>query len=276
MSVESVADDLIRNFATYESCVVAFSAGVDSSVVAKAAFLALKDRALAVTAVSPSLASGELEAARRIAGEIGISHQEIRTEEVTQPAYRRNDRDRCYHCKSELYRQLAVVVNAFPNSQIVNGSNTDDLGDYRPGLTAAAENEIRSPLVECGINKVQVRELAQFWKLSCWDKPAMPCLSSRLAYGVEVTPERLRMVDQAEQFLKVQGFKVLRVRYHEGDLARIEVPQKDLPELLKVSSKVTAEFVRLGFRFVTMDLEGFRSGNLNQLISVDSLRASSE
>ena len=156
---------------------------------------------------------------------------------------------------------------------LVNGANADDLGDYRPGMQAASEAEVQSPLATCGITKAEVRELARHWDLPVWDKPAAPCLSSRVAYGEEVTFERLAMIDQAESWLKELGLKTLRVRYHRGDLARIEVPLDDLPQLLdrKTHRQLVQQFRRLGFKFVTLDLEGFRSGNLNQLVDIDQL-----
>ena len=271
-SAASAANSLVNHISAFQTCVVAFSAGVDSSVVAKAAYLALKDNALAVTAVSPSLASGEVDEAKHIAAQIGIQHQLIQTTEVTNADYKRNDHDRCYFCKSELYSRLETIAKAFPNSQVLNGANSDDLGDYRPGLRAASEYNVRAPLVECGISKSRVREIARYWKLSCADKPAMPCLSSRIAYGVEVTPERLRMIDRAEAYLRGLDFRELRVRYHEGDLARVEVTAEEIPRLVKMRSKLVAELSEVGFRFVTIDLEGFQSGKLNQLIPLDVLR----
>ncbi len=156
---------------------------------------------------------------------------------------------------------------------IASGANTDDLGDYRPGLRAASEHRVRHPLQECGLSKAHVRNLAKAWGLPTWDKPATPCLSSRIAYGEEPTPERVRMVDQAEQWLRQHGLRVLRVRYHKGDLARIEVPLNDLPRLLEaeLQSELIAVFRALGFKFVTVDLEGFRSGSLNSVVPVESL-----
>lgn len=272
-NIETLADRLVAAIKSYHRCVVAFSAGVDSTVVAKAAALGLDDAAIAVTALSASLASGELEQAKSMAQSIGIRHQVIRTNEVSSVDYKRNSSDRCYFCKTELYEQLAVLADAYPNCIIANGTNTDDLGDHRPGLVAATEHNVRSPLVECGMDKAKVRELAAFWELSVWNKPAMPCLSSRIAYGVEVTPERLRMIDQAEQFLRSHGFAELRVRYHDGDLARVEVAREEIPRLmsepLRSATQTTLE--RLGFKFVTIDLAGFRSGNLNAVIPVEAL-----
>jgi len=265
---------LLANIAAHGSCAVAYSGGVDSAVVAKAAHEALGENAIAVTGVSDSLAAGELEQAEEIARLIGIRHRVIRTDEFEQPAYLRNAPDRCYHCKTELYTQLGRQLPELGVKVILNGANADDLGDYRPGMTAATEHAVRSPLAECGITKAEVRQLAAEWNLPVWDKPASPCLSSRVAYGEEVTPERLAMIDGAEQFLRGRGLSICRVRYHKGDLARIEVPAEELTALCELEARheLTAEFRRLGFKFVTIDLEGFRSGSLNQLLQIgDSL-----
>jgi uncharacterized protein len=261
---------LLANIAAHGSCAVAYSGGVDSAVVAKAAYEALGDKAVAITGSSASLAAGELQQAVEIARLIGIRHQVIQTDEFEQPAYLRNAPDRCYHCKTELYTQLERVLPQVGVNVVLNGANIDDAGDYRPGMAAAAEHAVHSPLAECGITKTEVRELAAAWNLPVWDKPASPCLSSRVAYGEEVTPERLAMVDAAEQFLRGKGLKVCRVRYHRGDLARIEVPPEELQPLCEPTTRreLAAELRRLGFKFVTIDLEGFRSGSLNQLLQI--------
>jgi uncharacterized protein len=253
-----------------DSCAVAFSGGVDSAVVAKAAQLALGEKAVAVTGKSASLAEGELEAAEELAKLVGIRHLVVNTDELNKPEYLKNAPDRCYHCKTELYTQLERLLPELGVKAIVNGANADDLGDYRPGMIAASEHRIHSPLAECGITKAQVRELAVGWGLPVWDKPAMPCLSSRIAYGEEVTPGRLAMIDKAEQFLRSRGFSNLRVRYHGGDLARVEVPLMELPRLYDETFRreLTAELRRLGFKFITLDLEGFKSGSLNQLVQI--------
>lgn len=266
-------DRLLAQLRSYESCVVALSGGVDSAVVAKAAQLALGDRSLAVTGSSASLASGELEAAQSVARQIGIRHEVISTEEFSQAAYRQNAPDRCYHCKTELYTQLAGVNVRFGMAEVANGANLDDRGDYRPGMLAAAEHQVRSPLIECELNKADVRQLAEHWGLPVWDKPASPCLSSRVAYGEEVTPERLAMIDAGEQYLRGLGLRLVRVRYHRGDLARLEVPPEALPQLASEATRgeLLARFQSLGFKFVTLDLAGFRSGSLNQLVPVESL-----
>lgn len=268
---------LLQQLRSYESCAVAFSAGVDSTVLAKAAQLALGDQAVAVTAVSPSLASGELEQARELAELIGIRHVVIPTRELDRAGYAANDFDRCYHCKSELYDQLDQWVETLGVRFVVNGANLDDLGDHRPGLRAAQERRVASPLADCGFTKQDVRALAAEWRLPVWDKPAMPCLSSRIAYGEPVTPEKLRMIDQAELWLRNHGFPVVRVRYHKGDVARIEVEAADLERLCHpaLRTPLVTHLESLGFKFVTVDLQGFRSGSLNTLVPVDQLERSS-
>jgi uncharacterized protein len=257
----------------YGRVAVAFSGGIDSTVVAQAAYEALGDSAIAVTAVSESLAAGELDEARELAQKIGIRHRVIRTEEFADPNYRRNDSNRCYFCKSELYGRLSGMLGELGVELIASGANTDDMGDYRPGLRAASEHGVRHPLQECDLSKADVRALARSWGLPTWDKPATPCLSSRVAYGEDPTPERVRMIDQAEQWLRQRGLRVLRVRYHKGDLARIEVSLDDLPRLvaLELRGELITAFRALGFKFVTLDLEGFRSGSMNNVIPVESL-----
>jgi uncharacterized protein len=246
------------------------SAGVDSAVVAKAAFLALGPRAVAITGVSASLAAGELDEARAVARRIGIPHESLATEEFASPQYVANAPDRCYHCKTELYVRMRLAADRLGLAVIANGANADDAGDYRPGMTAASEHIVRSPLLELGIGKAQVRELAAFWELPVWDKPASPCLSSRMAYGEAVTPERLAMIDRAEAWLREQGLSVVRVRYHAGDLARIEVPPEAIAQISTppVRDELVALLKSLGFKFVTLDLEGFRSGSQNLLLPI--------
>ena len=229
-------ETLIETLRGYGRVAVAYSGGIDSTVVAQAAYEALGDAAIAVTAVSESLAAGELEEAQDLAQIIGIRHRVIRTEEFADPNYRRNDSDRCYFCKSELYGRLSGMLNELSVEVIASGANTDDLGDYRPGLRAASEHGVRHPLQECGLSKADVRALARGWGLPTWDKPATPCLSSRVAYGEDPTPERVRMIDQAEQWLRQRGLRVLRVRYHKGDLARIEVPRRRTTALHRAST----------------------------------------
>ena len=258
----------------FESCAVAFSGGIDSTVVAKAAQLALGDRAVAVTGTSASLAAGELEEAERLARLIGIRHEVIATQEFDDPDYLRNAQDRCYHCKTELYTRLDGLAESLNVAVTLNGANLDDRGDYRPGMIAATEHRVRSPLLECELTKADVRQIAAHWDLPTWDKPASPCLSSRIAYGEDVTPERVAMIDRAEQFLRQQGLRELRVRYHKGDLARIELPIIALQRFCQppLQAEIVQFFKSLGFKFITLDLEGFRSGSLNQMLPVESLK----
>jgi uncharacterized protein len=255
----------------YESCAVAFSGGVDSAVVCQAAALALGDRAVAITGSSNSLAAGERESARELARQIGIRHEVIETAEFQQADYTRNAADRCFHCKTELYGQMRRVAERLGLRTLANGANLDDLGDYRPGLKAAADFNVQSPLADCGFMKADVRALARRWELPVWNKPAAPCLSSRVAYGQQVTPERLAMIDVAERFLRRHGFATVRVRYHAGDVARLEVPLADVPRLAAepLRSELVDRLKTIGFRFIALDLEGFRSGNLNQLVSLE-------
>ncbi|MBW3540275.1 MAG: ATP-dependent sacrificial sulfur transferase LarE [Planctomycetes bacterium] len=262
-------DRLLELLAGYGRVAVAFSAGVDSTVVAKAAALACGDAAVAVTAVSSSLATGERAEAERLAAEIGIRHRVINTSEFENPDYLKNAPDRCYFCKTELYTRLERLLPELDVDVIANGANLDDRGDWRPGMKAASEHAVRSPLIEAGFTKSDVRELARCWDLPVWDKPAAPCLSSRIAYGVEVTPERVRRIDEAERFLKSEfGLRELRVRCEANDLARIEVPLENLTALLSPAAreKLTSRLHALGFKYVTLDLDGFRSGSMNLVV----------
>ena len=272
----ALRDRLIETLRGYGRVAVAFSGGVDSTVVAQASWIARGDEAIAVTAVSDSLAAGELEEAEALARRIGIRHRVIRTEEFADPNYLRNGTDRCYFCKSELYGRLSGLLGELGVDVIASGANIDDAGDHRPGMRAASEHGVRHPLQECGLGKASVRALARAWDLPTWDKPATPCLSSRIAYGEDVTPERVRMIDQAERWLRQRGFRLLRVRYHKGDLARIEVPVEELSRLAEPGSRgeLVAAFRALGFKFITLDLEGFRSGSLNAVIPPESLARS--
>ncbi|HIE97394.1 MAG TPA: ATP-dependent sacrificial sulfur transferase LarE [Planctomycetes bacterium] len=278
-ATETLAQDLVEHVRAYGPVAVAFSGGVDSAVVARAAVEALGDKAVAVTAVSHSLATSELNIARGEATLIGIRHVEVNTTEFERPEYRANAGNRCFFCKDTLYRITAAKLSELDVSRIINGANTDDLGDHRPGMTAAKEHHVRSPLVELGINKSQVRQLARFWNLSVAEKPASPCLSSRIAYGVEVTEERVRRVELAEAFIReLTGLNELRVRCEADELARIEVPLESLSQLAAEASRraVATRLKELGFRRVTLDLDGFRSGSLNDVLPVVRLGGSRE
>ncbi|MCE9544049.1 MAG: ATP-dependent sacrificial sulfur transferase LarE [Planctomycetia bacterium] len=270
----ALTQKLIGFIRRWHSGVVAFSGGVDSAVVAKAAQIALGDGATAVTGVSASLAQGELDDAINLAALIGIRHEIVDTTELDQPEYVANDSRRCYFCKQELYSRLEEVATRLGAEVIFSGAIVEDLGDYRPGLAAAAEHQVEHPLAACGVGKEDVRRLAAHWNLPVADKPASPCLSSRIAYGEEVTPERLAIIDAAERLLRDAGFSPLRVRYHRGDVARIEVPLAELPTLAEPAFGrwVVEEFMALGFKYVTLDLAGFRSGSMNLVLPVESLR----
>lgn len=263
--------EILRDLGT---AAVAFSGGIDSTVVAQAAFLALGERAVAVTSDSPSVARTELADAKRLAAQVGIRHVIVATEEFSDPDYIRNDGTRCYFCKSELYGRIETLLPELSAATMCSGANLDDLGDYRPGLKAAAEHQVRHPLQEAGFTKADVRTLARAWGLPTWDKPASPCLSSRLAPGVQVTRERTARVEAAEAYLRALGYRECRVRLHEGELARIEVPAGEAARLLEpvTHAELTRRFRELGFQFITLDLEGFRSGSLNTLVSLESKR----
>jgi uncharacterized protein len=264
-------DHLLAVLRSMKRVVVAYSGGIDSTVVAKAAHLALGANAIAVTADSPSVPRSEIDQAKEIAKQIGIAHRLVSTEEFANPDYLKNDGTRCYYCKDELYSQLDRLLPSLGFEIICSGANLDDRGDYRPGLIAAAEHQVRHPLQEAGFTKADVRALALQWDLPTWDKPASPCLSSRIAPGVQATPERTARIEQAEAYLRTLGYREFRVRLHEGELARIEVPPDGLAKL--ADPKVREDLVRylktLGFRYVTLDLEGFRTGSLNELISLE-------
>jgi uncharacterized protein len=272
-SFERKGEQLLERLRQLGSCAIAFSGGVDSAVVAFAAQKVLGERALAVTGISPSLASGEREAAAELARQIGIHHRELVTDEIHQPAYVANQFDRCFHCKTELYRQMRRHLSEWGVEHLVNGTNADDLGDHRPGLRAAGDFQVHSPLADTALTKAEVRNLARQWQLSVSDKPATPCLSSRIAYGQEVTRERLEQIDRAEAWLRQRGMIDTRVRYHAGDLARLEVPLDDLPRLSiePLRSQLVQQLQQLGFKFVTLDLQGRQSGSLNTLVPLEQL-----
>ncbi|MEH1942655.1 MAG: ATP-dependent sacrificial sulfur transferase LarE [Nostoc sp.] len=259
-------------FQEMEQALIAYSGGVDSTLVAKIAYDALGDRALAVTAVSPSLLPEELEDAKIQAATIGIPHKIVQTHEMENPNYTSNPVNRCYFCKSELHDTLKPLALQLGYPYVVDGVNADDLHDYRPGIQAAKERGARSPLAEVGVTKIEVRQLSQQLGLSWWDKPAQPCLSSRFPYGEEITVAKLQRVGRGEIYLRKLGWQNLRVR-SEGDTARIELPPEQIKEFVLSNDLQTlvSAFQDFGFIYVTLDLEGYRSGKLNQVLNREAL-----
>ena len=257
--------ELERSVGRHESAVVAFSGGVDSSLVAAVAARALRARALAVTAVSPAVAAGERDGAARVAAAVGIAHETIATNELARDGYRRNGSDRCYFCKSELYDVLAELAASRGYRVLLSGANADDAGDWRPGLRAAAEHGVRHPLLEAGATKADVRALAGQLGVPSANKPATPCLASRIPYGTAVEPETLTRIDRAERAVRALGFPVLRVRHH-GILGRLEVAAEDLGRAVEREAEVVAAIRAAGYAHAVIDREPFRSGRLNAVL----------
>lgn len=254
----------------YGRVLVAFSGGVDSSFVLRVAHDVLGPQVTALTVHSPAVPEHDYQAALQLASSLGVEHIVVEADETTIPDYAANPVNRCYFCKRHLFEVCAVEAERRGIRVVADGANVDDLSDYRPGLNAAAERDVRHPLVEAGLHKAEVRELSRRLGLETWDKPASPCLSSRFPYGTPITRDALTRVAKAEKLLHELGFRECRVRYHE-QLARIEVPTTDLPRLLnpELRPRLVAELRRLGFSYVTLDLQGFRSGSLNEALKLD-------
>jgi len=256
--------EIFRNLG---SVIVAYSGGVDSSYVAYIANAELGPRAICVTGQSASLPSYQQAEIDRVISEFGFHHETIQTDELENPNYRANNADRCYFCKDELYGKLEALAASRGIEYIVDGSTTDDLHDFRPGRQAAKQHAVRSPLIEVGMSKSEVREFSRRVGLPTWDKPASPCLSSRIAYGTTVTIERLSKVDRGEEILREFGFREFRVRHHDT-LVRLEIAPAELDRALRrdVIEQLAARFRELGFKYVTLDLQGFRSGSMNEVL----------
>jgi uncharacterized protein len=252
-----------------ETVLVAFSGGVDSTYLAHVANSELEEKALCITGESASLSSEQREQTFRLARDFGFRQEVVLTDELQDVNYTANGPTRCYFCKDELYKKLEEVARARKIEFIVDGSTCDDLSDYRPGRIATSEHSVRSPLIEAGMTKAEVRWLSRRAGLPTWDKPASPCLSSRIAYGLPVTIERLSAVDRGEEILREMGFREFRVRHHDN-LVRLEISPAEMERALRLD--VTAEFARrfreLGFKFVTLDLQGYRSGAMNEVLDL--------
>jgi uncharacterized protein len=265
MMIEQKWDHLKALLQDMQLAVLAYSGGVDSSLLVRAAAEVMAPHLIVVTALSETYPASELDSAREFVRSLGVTHRILRTEELSSEDFVRNTPERCYHCKKELYAKLRQIADAEGISEIIEGSNTDDLKDYRPGRRAVQELSIRSPLVEAGLSKAEVRELARLRGLPMWDKPSLACLSSRIPYGTRVTPEILRTVQAAEDQLRALGFRQVRVRHH-GETARIEVDCSDFGRLLadEVPGQISTALKRLGYSYVCLDLEGYRTGSMNE------------
>ena len=265
MSIDEKMLSIENALALRSSVLIAFSGGVDSSVLAALAFRALGDKAIAVTADSQTLSPGELECAKAVAKEIGIRHEIVCYDELGEPGFAKNPVDRCYHCKKGLIRELKKIAAGHNIETIIEGTNISDLKNHRPGYRAVIEEGIYNPFVEFDVTKEEIRNIARRLGLSVADKPSMACLSSRFPYGQTITADALRRVGEAENYLRTCGFKVVRVRDHAG-IARIEIMPDEMSRLLEMRDSVSAEFKRLGFSYVTLDLMGFRSGSMDEVL----------
>jgi len=260
-------DRLLGILRELESVIVAFSGGVDSTFLARAAKDALGDRALLVTADSETYPVSELEEARRLANHLGMRHLVVETRELDNPEYAANSPNRCFFCKEELFTRLAPVAQREGAAHLIYGANMDDLGDHRPGMEAARRMGVRAPLIDAELWKAEIREFSREFGLPTWDKPSFACLSSRFQYGDPITAEKLRQIDAAEAFVRSLGFKQFRVRHHDR-LARLEIAREEMGRLWEdgIQDSIVARFRELGYLYVTVDLQGFRSGSANDAL----------
>lgn len=270
-SAEEKEADLRLLMRKMKNVLVAYSGGVDSSYLALIATQELKENAACIIGISPSVSQIQRDEADKIANQFKFNYEKIATEELADENYSANPTNRCYFCKSELYGKLSEIARQRNIEFILDGTNADDTGDHRPGRQAAQEKNVRSPLVEVGLTKDEIRFLSKKQNLETWDKPASPCLSSRIAYGIPVSIERLSKVEKGEQILRVSGFKEFRVRFH-GELVRLEIAPNEMEKALQkeMTDKLAGEFSKLGFKYVTLDLHGYRTGAMNEVIKVKS------
>ena len=247
-----------------DSVTIAYSGGVDSTFLLKVAYDVLGDNVLAVTAISPTYQKKELVNAKKFAKSIGVKHRTIKSEEMRNKRFSENTPNRCYYCKKELFTKIKKITSTYKINYLLDGSNADDAKDYRPGTKATKDLGVRSPLKEAGLTKKEIRSLSHKMNLKTWDKPALACLASRFPYGTKITKKRLKQVEMAETFLSKLGLHQIRVRHH-NNIARIEVAKDDFNKILKQREKVVSYFKKLGFTYVTMDIEGYRTGSLNEV-----------